>query len=91
MVLHFRGFKSIAKCIAKVLLVLFWCVNISGEVFKRKENGMKLHNYDYDLKNENPKLRDCNGDALYKFLLYKAEDSSFDCDRCTCVIVKRMV
>ena len=44
---------------------------------------MKLYNYDYDLKNENPKLRDCNGDALYKFLLYKAEDSSFDCDRCS--------
>ena len=43
---------------------------------------MYLQNFDYDLKNELPQLRNCKKDALYKFLLYKANGSTFDCDRC---------
>lgn len=43
---------------------------------------MELRNFDYDLKNELPQLRNCKEDALYKFLLYKANESTFDCDRC---------
>lgn len=38
--------------------------------------------YDYDLKNELEQCRNINGDNLYKFLLYKADTSAFDCDRC---------
>ena len=43
---------------------------------------MYVQSYDYDLKNELAQLKQCQEDDLYKFLLYKANESSFDCDRC---------
>lgn len=46
---------------------------------------MEFKDFDYDLKDEIQEYRQCGGDNLYKFLLYKSsdDDKNFDCDRCS--------
>lgn len=41
-----------------------------------------VYNFNYDIKNEVSQFRNSQKDNIYKFLLYKADNSSFDCDRC---------
>lgn len=38
--------------------------------------------FNYDIKNEVNQFRNSQKDNIYKFLLYKADKSTFDCDRC---------
>lgn len=42
---------------------------------------MEFNDFDYDLKDEIQKYRQCEEDYLYKFLLYKSSADNFDCDR----------
>ncbi len=41
-----------------------------------------VFDFDYDIKNEVNQFRNSQKDNIYKFLLYKADKSPFDCDRC---------
>lgn len=41
-----------------------------------------VYEFNYDIKNEVNQFRNSQKDNIYKFLLYKADKSTFDCDRC---------